>query len=359
MQQSRLNSRADISKLDKSNVLGSIEALPLQIEDGWRQASLVELPESYKDSANIVTVAMGGSALGSTIIKHLDKQELTTPFEITHHYQLPGYVNDSSLVLLSSYSGSTEEVLAAAEDAKKRKAKIIVIAATGELLEFAKANNYPFYRIDPKHNPSNEPRMAVGYSLAGELAIFNNLGILQTSEKAITEVVTGLTRTAKNLNPDKVDNNTAKFLAYAAFHKIITLVSAEHLRGAVHVFNNQINENAKTLTIELELPELNHHYMEALPFPTSTKEDIIYFFFQSNFYHERVQKRVPLTLHITQQEGYQSELIQATAPTKLEQVFEIIQLGAFTNFYLAMLNGIDPAPIPNVDYFKSELSKLT
>ncbi len=354
----RLNSRQEIKKLDQSNVLGSIEALPDQIQDAWDKASQVELPSKYSRVNNIVVVGMGGSALSTHIIKHLYKKELKLPLEVYNHYELPEYVNQNTLVILSSYSGNTEEVLNAAVEASLKTDKILIITAGGKLKEFAHRQNYPIYLIDPVYNPSNQPRMAIGYTVFGQLALFKTLGFINLSTDQVKTLVQRLKDTSFKLAPEDTDNNTAKYLAYAAFQKIIVLVSAEHLRGAIHVFNNQINENAKNLTIELVLPEMNHHYMEALPFPKQTKENVIFFFFQSELYHPRVQVRVPLTNEVAEKENYPTEIISATAPTKLEQVFEIIQLGAYTNFYLAMLNGINPAPIPNVDYFKAQLAKL-
>ncbi len=358
MPTTRLDSREEIKKLDKSNVLGSIEALPDQIQDAWNKASQVQLPPEYSQVKNIVVVGMGGSALSTHVIKHLYKRELKLPLEVYNHYQLPAYVNQDTLVILFSYSGNTEEVLAAATEAITKTNKIIVITAGGKLQAFAQRHQLPIYLIEPTYNPSNQPRMAIGYTVTGQLALFNTLGFINLKSADISQLVDQLKATSSKLAPESKDQNTAKYLAYASFQKIVALVSAEHLRGAVHVFNNQINENAKNLTIELVLPEINHHYMEALPFPKQTKENVIFIFFQSQLYHPRVQARVPLTHQIVEKESYPSEMVTATAPTKLEQVFEIIQLGTYTNFYLAMLNGIDPAPIPNVDYFKAQLKKL-
>src|SRR5690606_5675760 len=106
------------------------------------------------------------------------------------------------------------------------------------------------------------------------------------------------------------------------------------------------------------LPEFNHHYMEALQFPKSTHENTIFLLFNSQLYHERVQKRFPITQELLEQKGYEVHLIQATAPTMLEQAFEIIQLGEFVAAYLPILYGInDPGPVPNVEWFKAEMKK--
>ncbi|MEI6690774.1 MAG: SIS domain-containing protein [bacterium] len=349
------DSRDEIKKLDSKNMLKSIEALPQQIADAWMQANKVEFPDTYKKISNVVVSGMGGSALGSYVIKNLYKKSLTVPFEIVSHYELPEYVNENSLVLLSSYSGTTEETLSAAQDAKSRGAKVMVIAAGGPLTDFASANNYPIYQIDPKFNPCGQPRLAIGYAIVGQLALFNKLGLIQVSDEQIVTLVSGLTKLMLKLSPEETDKNLAKDLAFKSYDKMLVLSGAEHLIGAVHVFNNQLNENAKTLTSEWPLSEFNHHYMEALSFPKLSRDTTLFLLFNSGLYQDRMVKRFPLTETVISNAGYEVELIQATAPTALEQVFEIIALGEYASFYLPMLYGIDPSAIPNVETFKTAL----
>lgn len=357
MSKTLLDSRDEIAKIDGANVLASIEALPEQIQDAWEQAKPLMFPDDYSSVKNVVVAGMGGSALGSLIVKRLFKDELALPFEVYSHYHLPGYVNENSFVLLSSYSGNTEETLAAADQALEKKAKIATITTGGKLGELAQQHSWPTYRIEAKHNPSGEPRMAVGYAVFGQLAMFAKLGVINIAEQDILNLVDNLKTLVQRLTPEQTERNTAKLLAYQAFDHEIVLSAAEHLIGAVHVTNNQLNENAKVLTAEWHLPEFNHHFMEALTNPKKLKDDVIFLLYNSPLYVPEVSKRVELTRQVIERMGYEAEVVQATAPTKLEQVFEIVTLGSFVSFYLAMLYGVDPAPIPNVDRFKSELSK--
>lgn len=352
-----LDNREEIARIDRSNILGSVEQLPDQIIEAWEQTKNIFFPDDYSSVKNIIVSGMGGSALGSLVIKRLYKDELQLPLEIYSHYHLPGYVSEESFVLLSSYSGNTEETLAAAEQAEESNAKIAVITGGGLLAQKAQEKGWPLYLIKPAYNPSNQPRMAVGYAVAGQLALFSKLGVINISESDITSMADKLREMVKKLTVESAEKNSAKLLAYAAYDKAIVLTAAEHLIGAVHVTNNQINENAKTLTAEWHLPEFNHHFMEALSNPVRLKEDVIFFLYNSFLYTPQVSKRVELTRQVIENAGYQAEVIQATAKTKLEQVFEIITLGAFFNFYLSMLYGRDPAPIPNVDWFKEEMKK--
>ena len=353
-----LDSRDQIKEIDKSGLLSSVEALPDQIEDALAQTKDFVVPESYKSAKNVVVSGMGGSVLGSYVIKGLFKAELQVPFEIVSHYQLPGYVNADTLVLLSSYSGTTEETLAAAGDALSRGAKVMVITSGGKLADLAKVNNWPLYLMNATYNPCNEPRLAIGYAIAGQLAMFAKAGILPDQHEALSKVAAGLRTMITHLVPEAKENNTAKLLAFAAFEKHLILCGAEHLVGAVHVFNNQVNENAKSLTSEWPLPEFNHHYMEAVSFPKSVHDSTIFYLFNSHLYHERVGKRFPITQELLESKGYETQLVQATAPTKLEQVFEIIQLGEFVAAYLPILYRIaDPGPVPNVEWFKAQMAK--
>lgn len=349
-----LNDRHAINQLDQSHVLESIERLPEQIQDAWDQTTTQNYHQLGRGVDHIIVAGMGGSNLGAEVIKALAKSHLKVPLEIVKDYHLPAYVNDKTLVILSSYSGTTEETLTAAVEAEAKHARIAIITAGGDLAALAQAKKYPAYIINPQHNPSNQPRMAIGYAIAGQIGLLNSFGLIDASTYNIARTIDFLRHQNSTLNPESGDN-LAKQLARSAENKIIYLISAGHLTGATHVFNNQLNENAKHLTVELQLPELNHHYMEALPHPTDAKNHTLFWFIESPLYELKHSLRLHLTQDVVTQNKYTSQIITLTANDPFTQVFELIQLGAYTNFYLAMLHNINPAPIPWVDYFKQKL----
>ncbi len=142
-----------IKKLDKLNLLGSIELLGKQCEQAWREIKKIRVPKSYRQVENIVISGMGGSALGAHIVQTFFADQLRVPLEIVRSYSLPNYVGPRTLLILSSYSGNTEETLAAAREGQKRKAKIVGLTSGGAMAKFLRKNKYPAYIFQPKYNP--------------------------------------------------------------------------------------------------------------------------------------------------------------------------------------------------------------
>ncbi len=331
------------------SILASIEALPNQIREGWRVASAARFPARYSDAKNIVVSGMGGSALGAHVAQSLFGGRLTIPFEVVSGYALPGYVGPDTLVILSSYSGTTEETLGCAAEALKRKAMCLVIAAGGELEAMAAKKRWPVLRIGAENNPSNQPRMAIGESsflLMGALA---NLGFLPLAGSEVLKLASFL--------QDTDGRKAARTLAERMEDRLPLFMAAEHLFGASHVINNQVNENAKHLSAFFPLPELNHHFLEALSFPAKAKRSLLVVLLASDLYHPRNRKRVTLTAKLLEENGIDVAVMNADAKTKLAQAWQAMQFGAYVSLFLAQRHKIDPEPVPNVASFKKLMGK--
>jgi len=353
--QSILESRQNIAKLDKSNMLGSIEELGRQIEQAWADTRNLNIP-IQNEIKNVIIAGMGGSGLGADVIKSLFKQELKVPLDFVHDYDLPNYVNQSTLVILASYSGNTEEILACAQDARNRQAQIAAICAGGELAQFAKKYNYPMYQINPDHNPSNQPRMAIGYAVFGTIAMLEKAGIINLSDSQVGAVVATIDRQIKECTVEiEHTENPAKALAYTMIDRRPVIVVSEFLEGAAHVAANQFNENGKVYVDYKVIPELDHHLLEGLKFPISNASTHVFVFVESQLYRLENILRTQLTRKIVDDNQIDTMAVPLKSSTKIEQVFEMIVLFSFAGFYLAMLEGIDPSPIPFVDQFKIDL----
>lgn len=353
-----LNSREQLAEIDKSNVLGSIEQMNSQVQQVWEVAKALQFDPSYKEVTNVVVAGMGGSVLGTHVIQTVFKDELKVPVTIVPDYTLPEFVNEKTLVIASSYSGSTEETLAATQDAINKGAKVTGITSGGKLAELLQSHNLPVLIFEPTYNPSNQPRMGLGYSIFGQIALFAQAGLLKVSDAEVAAVLEAIAQAHLLSGVDiEDDTNPAKILAFEFSTHIPVITAAGHLEGVAHVLANQLNENAKTYSEYRVIPELNHHLMEGLKFPHNLDGSIIFFIIESELYLQSNRLRATLTADVLEQNKIEHRSLTLKTKTKLEQAFELLVFGAYTSYYLAMLHGLDPAPIPWVDWFKEQLKK--
>lgn len=343
-----LTNLEEIKKLDPKNVYGSTELVLEQCSQIWEDTRSFSFPNDYLNIRNLVLSGMGGSGLGAQIVYYLFKDKLSVPFYINNDYDLPAFADKNSLVLLSSYSGATEETLSCAQEALKKKCKVTGITTGGKLKEIFENNKLSYIKIDPKNNPAGQPRLGTGYSTFGVIRILLMTRVLNISESDAINAI-------KNA---KLNRETAKQKARelaANLHETIPIIfAAEFLVGNAHVIRNQLNETAKLFAAYSPLPELNHHLMEGLKNPKNKNLSVL--FINSSLYSEKIKKRVELTKDVVSKNGIPYFEYNAIGETKLSQALEVLSFGGYLTFYLAMLYGQDPSLIPWVEYFKEKLA---
>ena len=273
--------------MDSLNVFSSVTKFPDQVEQVIKDFPHFVIPDIFKSAKNIVLAGMGGSALGGRIVLALERENLKIPFQICTEFQLPHYVNQDSLVIISSYSGNTEESLSCLDEAIARNAKIFAITAGGKLGQMIKDQKLAGYIINPLNNPSNQPRMSLGYSTTIISLFMSACGFFLLPDD-LNQLPEYLKTKAQNL---EYLNSLAKHLA----GKIPVFVISEHLKGSIHALKNQINENAKHFACYFDLPEINHHLLEGLSYPKTNPENLFFVFIKSEHYHPEVKKRYALT----------------------------------------------------------------
>lgn len=353
-----LDNLSEIKQLDKENLYGSVDQLPKQCQHAWDEANKIFVPDSYRQINKIVMCGMGGSGLAARIIESVYAKKLKYPLARINDYDLPSWVDDNTLVIISAYSGFTEEPIECAYQAIKKKLKWMAIGAGGLLIDLAKKHNVPYYLINPIYNPSKQPRMAIGYSLIGQLAMVSKVDVVDITDQDILSLAKKMDEVRKETNVNVLTGkNPAKKIAKLSYGKKVVFVTSRHLLGAAHTIKNQMNENAKNFAMIFDIPELNHHLMEGLRFPESNQKDLLFLFVNSNLYPSRIQQRFAITQNIVKENKVRCLVWQAKSTSLLSQSFEFIQFGGYVNFYLAMLNGINPSPIPYVDKFKTELGQ--
>lgn len=355
-----LDTVSAMKDLDPSGVLESTGMFGDQCLQAWTEASTVIFPSTYKDIYNIVVCGMGGSRFTPKTIKELYRDRIKEPYEIVEDYTLPAYVDHDTLVILSSFSGTTDEVLSCGLDAIRRGAKItgVMRNGNGKIASLLKEKGIPAYFFDPKHNPCGQPRIGAGYMLMGHLGLLNALKLIDIDEGEITQAVSFAKNLAIHYEAESpTAQNPAKQLALRLKDTHPFIITAEFLKGFGNAFANQINETAKMISDYRYISELNHHLLEGLKQPDTLHQNGIFLFFLSTLYSEPLQKRFRITKDVVVKQQVKTHEIQLRGETKISQVLEAYALSGFTTFYMAMLYDTDPIAIPWVDYFKQQLAK--
>jgi glucose/mannose-6-phosphate isomerase len=341
--------------LDPGNMYGMIAAMPDHLEEGMAVGRAVDLQRLEEETFHSVLVAgMGGSAIAGDIARSYLLDQLDISLGVCRHYRIPEFVNRRTLVIASSYSGNTEETLSAYDHALDRGAKLIAIATGGRLAEKAKADDVPLIKI----KGGLQPRAALGYSLAPLLVILSRLGLCADQCPEIEDTAAALRRWAKMYAPESADNPALKLAR--DIHGTIPIIYAGYDRfdAVAYRFKCQINENAETPAFANAFPELNHNEIVGYQKLDGLDKKFTVVILKDNLDHKRIKARMEIMAQYLRDKGVGVTTLDSRPGSDLARIFYFIQLGDFTSYYLALLNGLDPTPVKAIDYLKDKLSKV-
>lgn len=302
--------------------------------------------------ANIVYAGMGGSSLAALISQTWPGYKV--PFEISRDYHIPTYVSKETLFIACSYSGNTEETLAALAEAEKAKATIVVITGGGKLKEIAEQKKYQLV-ILPK---AEQPRYAVFYNLKAILEVVEKADVLlqKPSTKELQAICQFLEKNTANLLPTIPTNqNPAKQLAQEIAGKSLVVYAGPMLAAAAYKWKIGCNENAKNVAWAGYLPEFSHNeFIGWSSHPTHKPYTVVDL--RSSFDHPQIQKRFILSARLLSGKRPEPHVVEATGKTIAEQLLWAVLMGDFTTLYLGLLNGVNPSPVELVEKLKKELA---
>lgn len=332
---------------DSLGIGKALEMFPDQLIEAWNQSYSVDLPKI--SSSKIIISGMGGSSLAGRIISSINENEGNTEIVIFNDYGLPGYVDSSWTLIANSYSGNTEETLSAIEVAKVRNIKTYGVSTGGKIGEMIKSNEIYGAIVTPSTNPPNFPKSGLGISLGGLLGLLSKAGVISLSDSEFKKSVEELIEIRKGWDTRSMAKNMNQ--------KIPTLIAARPLLGPIHAGRNVINEIARTFATFFDLPELDHHLVEATMYPKNLYKDIYYLYFESDLYSERIKTRIKITKDLFTEQRLNFGEMKIVGSNPLTQALEVSHYCAWVAFYLSELNGEDPGPEPWILKLKDLLSQ--
>ena len=322
-----------------------IEGFSKQLERSVEIGEKASISQSNTPIHNILVTGLGGSGIGGTIVSELASKHLKVPMLVNKNYFIPNYVNENTLVIVSSYSGNTEETLNAMKDAFKKEAKIICITSGGQILDFAKCNGLDYIVIDG----GMPPRACFGYSFVQQLYILHYLGFINDTFKKDLKKAIQLLK-----NDEEEIKSTAMGIADQLEKKIPIIYCDAAYEGVAIRFRQQINENSKMLCWHHVIPEMNHNELVGWR-NDSAKMTTVFLRNETDF--DRNQKRMDFTKNVAKY--YSADVIEiwSKGNSRIEKALYLIHLTDWVSYYLAELRGMDAVEVEVISKLKNELAK--
>jgi glucose/mannose-6-phosphate isomerase len=345
----------ELSFVDRSNMHNLIKTFPSQVKEAVAIGNAATLKMKTRGIDRIILCGLGGSAIGGDLLRSYLADELSVPFLVNRNYTLPKFVGPGSLVIISSYSGNTEETNTAHREALKRKAKILCITSNGMTEKLARSKKSPVIKV-PGGLP---PRAALGYSFFPLLIALGRLGLIKKKSRDISETMAMLEQKALEYSKPDPDTNKALQLAQQLRGKLGVFYSSTERFDAVNTrWRGQVAENGKSLAFGHVLPEMNHNELVGWKVLKEQMREIQVMFLRDREDHKRIRVRMDITKGIISQYTPHVVEVWSEGNSLLTRMFSLVYLGDWVSFYLAILHGEDPTPVKVIDHLKQELEKI-
>ncbi len=346
-----------MASIDKGDMASQILSAPEQVRETLQTTENLELRRLLKATTDAVFLAgIGGSAIPGDIIKDWAADSLRKPFEVCRAERLPARANKKSLVLVVSYSGETYETLNLFNDAKHRRAKIIVIASGGTLVEKARSARIPVLLV----RQALQARAALPSLLTGVVVILGKFRALPNLSRPLGAAADDLGRIMQALCPASSESeNRAKQNARLLHDKRVIVYASERLAGVARRMKNQLNELSKLPAVFATLPESAHNEIEAWRELAQARPRTIPVFIDDGQGTREERLGIDTFKLKLGEMGVDSAAeISSDAPDPMLALLSTLAQVDFVAYYIALLRGVDPVAVPAIDSYRKRLAEV-
>ena len=347
-----LDDQEALARADPGRMLDTVLSLPEQCRRGYRLGvDTAGLPSADGVDA-VVVCGMGGSGIAGDVLAALFGDRLSVPVVVVKNPVLPEFCGKDTLVVCSSYSGTTAETLACYEAAASRGCRVVAVASGGALAERARAQGFP---VVPVPEGMTSPRAAIGCSSFGILGALEATGVIPPVRLEVEGCAALLDRVATEVGPDRTrEANPAKALAGDLNGRVPVVWGADGV-GAVAAarWKTQLNENAKVPAFASVLPELDHN--EVVGWSAGVGSGFSLITLRQRGEPPGVAARFVATLDVVRGSGLDHHEVEARSGAPLSDLMELVLMGDAVSVYLAYLRGVDPTPIDAIARIKRAL----
>lgn len=345
-----------IGELDTEDVLGAVERFSDQCREAW---AIGRATKGLPDAAGVdgvVVLGMGGSGISGDVVGAIIEARLPVPFHVIKSYgPLPEWIGRNTLVFSVSYSGSTEETVAAFQEAHDRGARSVAISSGGPLADMSASYGVAHVKI-----PTGlQPRASLGYLTLPLLAVLVEVGLVPEAQDDVDEAVEVLSDIARRCHRSVAKGeNPAKDLARRIAGRIPVIYGGTGLGAvAAYRFKCDLNEYGKTAAFWNVFPELDHNEIVGWnQLRDVTSENFVVVLLRDTEEHSRIALRMDITRRLI--EGHFAEVIEVNSEgtAALARILSLILLTQLAAIYVGLSYEVDPGPVEVIQQLKKELA---
>ena len=333
--------------IDKEKMYESIQSFPEQIVESTKIIQNYSIIRNDEIS-DIIICGMGGSAIGGDLCRNFLDSDINLNIYVNRGYHLPNWASKNSLIIISSYSGDTEETKSCYEDCIKKSYSPLVLTTGGYLLSAAKSNKNMYIQMPTGF----QPRAALGFSFTLLFFILNKFSLISKNNTFINEI-DSIVENLRKFNIEIFENDkSALEIAHQIYNKFIVIYSTRKHESISYRFRCQLAENSKIIALHNIFPEQNHNEIEA--FKNSKVQDIAFVWLIDESDSKQNIKRMKITQNLLKDVGTHS-IIKINEVSRYERILKMVNYLDWISYYCAILNNTNPATIDKINKLKSLL----
>ena len=315
-----------------------IQSFPSQISQAINDTK--DLSINLDKIHRVVIAGMGGSAIAGLIMKDISPH---LEIIVERNYFPNAIIDEGTLLIISSYSGNTEETLSYYKHASSLTKNIFGITSGGELLKLLKNDKHDHCLL-PRGYP---PRSILGYTLTVLIKLLD--------EDELLDII----------NIDLLQEYSDKFSledseVYAIAQKIHStfpvIITEEDLYSIGYRLKSQLNENSKMLSYNVTLPEMNHN--DIVGWESKMIDKNLFSLIWIDISWPANIKRMDITKDILKNKISSSHHIEIPSDIKndLSGLFYLINYLDWLSYWCGHLNDVDIDAVKSIDTLKKELA---
>jgi glucose/mannose-6-phosphate isomerase len=344
-----LDDPAALAAADPGGMLAQVASAGGQARAALAAAERAALAGSMPGA--VVVAGMGGSGIAGDVLGALAFYRSPVPVVSVKGDRLPGFVGPSTLVIAVSYSGSTDETVAAVEEGLAAGARLVAVCSGGRLAELAEQRGTPMVTVEA----GRMPRAAL-WSLAVPVCLAASaVHVVEPLFEQVLAAADALDAEADRLGPDvPTAENPAKRAALRLLGKLPVIWGTGQL-GAVAAtrLRTQCNENAKISAISAGMPEANHNDIMGLEGGLGPAKELVLLRDPVGEHHRDARR---VTAACDALEVASPLLREAGDGPPLVRLARLMAFVDYASVYLGLARGVDPTPIDAIFRLKASLA---